>query len=329
MMFLGLFACESHFFFNHVRRASDYPEEYERQKADKQQMMEHDGEGMSCVYYMTDTEMRYRKIYNFANAGCFGLFVVLQAFLMLNGCNSNRLIYRRTWEGDLCSTLEENIDARGSLDPVISTCVDVDSFDECRHANEEYVKHIFKTLPNAFPINEVLVDYPPKERRERANLSSGCYIAIDEGNSGASFAFVKGDPSSQGEAAAQGHQSPAMKKRVLVGDEPGSFRVCNCGIQRYKVAEAEIKKRNSIMQNSLTDQSIFFNIREKIFNKGLYQPDGTASPLVCSIGGSCSRSTGLQIRGLKFQSSNSNSRELKLTNLLGLVLGCIEAKFCK
>ena len=38
---------------------------------------------------------------------------------------------------------------------------------------------------------------------------------------------------------------------------------------------------------------------------------------------------GLQIRGLKFQSSNSNSRELELTNLLGLVLGCIEAKFCK
>ena len=38
---------------------------------------------------------------------------------------------------------------------------------------------------------------------------------------------------------------------------------------------------------------------------------------------------GLQIRGSKFQSSNSNSRELELTNLLGLVLGCIEAKFCK
>ena len=38
---------------------------------------------------------------------------------------------------------------------------------------------------------------------------------------------------------------------------------------------------------------------------------------------------GLQMRGLKFQSSNSNSRELELTNLLGLALGCIEAKFCK
>ena len=38
---------------------------------------------------------------------------------------------------------------------------------------------------------------------------------------------------------------------------------------------------------------------------------------------------GLQIRGSKFQSLNSNSRELELTNLLGLVLGCIEAKFCK
>ena len=37
----------------------------------------------------------------------------------------------------------------------------------------------------------------------------------------------------------------------------------------------------------------------------------------------------LQIRGLKFQSSNSKSRELELTNLLGLVLGGIEAKFCK
>ena len=37
--------------------------------------------------------------------------------------------------------------------------------------------------------------------------------------------------------------------------------------------------------------------------------------------------TALQIRVLKFQSSNSNSRELELTNLLGLVLGCIEAKF--
>ena len=38
---------------------------------------------------------------------------------------------------------------------------------------------------------------------------------------------------------------------------------------------------------------------------------------------------GLQISALKFQSLNSNSRELELTNLLGLVLGCIEAKFCK
>ena len=31
----------------------------------------------------------------------------------------------------------------------------------------------------------------------------------------------------------------------------------------------------------------------------------------------------------KFQSSNLNSGELELTNLFGLVLGCIEAKFCK
>ena len=38
---------------------------------------------------------------------------------------------------------------------------------------------------------------------------------------------------------------------------------------------------------------------------------------------------GLQIRGSKFQSLNSNCRELELTNLLGLVLGCLEAKFCK
>ena len=38
---------------------------------------------------------------------------------------------------------------------------------------------------------------------------------------------------------------------------------------------------------------------------------------------------GLQIRGSKFQSTNSNSRELELTSLSGLVLGCIEAKFCK
>ena len=38
---------------------------------------------------------------------------------------------------------------------------------------------------------------------------------------------------------------------------------------------------------------------------------------------------GLQIRGSEFQSWNSKSRELELTNLLGLVLGCIEAKFCK
>ena len=36
---------------------------------------------------------------------------------------------------------------------------------------------------------------------------------------------------------------------------------------------------------------------------------------------------GLQISGSEFQSSNSISRELELTNLLGLVLGCIEAKF--
>ena len=40
-------------------------------------------------------------------------------------------------------------------------------------------------------------------------------------------------------------------------------------------------------------------------------------------------SAGLQIRGSKFQSLNSNSRELELTNSLGLVLGCIEAKLCK
>ena len=38
---------------------------------------------------------------------------------------------------------------------------------------------------------------------------------------------------------------------------------------------------------------------------------------------------GLPVSGSKFQSLNSNSRELKLTNLLGLVLGCIKAKFCK
>ena len=38
---------------------------------------------------------------------------------------------------------------------------------------------------------------------------------------------------------------------------------------------------------------------------------------------------GLQISGLKFQSLNSNARELELTNLLGLVLGCIEANICK
>ena len=38
---------------------------------------------------------------------------------------------------------------------------------------------------------------------------------------------------------------------------------------------------------------------------------------------------GLQIRGSKFQSLNSNFRELELANFLGLFLGCIEAKFCK
>ena len=38
---------------------------------------------------------------------------------------------------------------------------------------------------------------------------------------------------------------------------------------------------------------------------------------------------GLQKRSLKFQSLSSNSRELELSNFLGLVLGCIEAKFCK
>ena len=38
---------------------------------------------------------------------------------------------------------------------------------------------------------------------------------------------------------------------------------------------------------------------------------------------------GLQIRALKFQSLSSNFRELELSNFLGLVLGCIEAKFCK
>ena len=40
-------------------------------------------------------------------------------------------------------------------------------------------------------------------------------------------------------------------------------------------------------------------------------------------------SPGLRIRGSKYQSSNSNSQELELTDLLGLVLGCIEAKICK
>ena len=56
------------------------------------------------------------------------------------------------------------------------------------------------------------------------------------------------------------------------------------------------------------------------------------------------RSTGLQIRALKFQSLSSNFRELELSNFLGRVLGggggrpdylqklkvlgCIEAKFC-
>ena len=45
----------------------------------------------------------------------------------------------------------------------------------------------------------------------------------------------------------------------------------------------------------------------------------------------CSRRgcSGLQISGSKFQSSKSISRELELTNLLGLVVGCIEAKICK
>ena len=38
---------------------------------------------------------------------------------------------------------------------------------------------------------------------------------------------------------------------------------------------------------------------------------------------------GLQISGLKFQSLKSLSRELELSNFLGLVLGCIEANFCK
>ena len=36
-------------------------------------------------------------------------------------------------------------------------------------------------------------------------------------------------------------------------------------------------------------------------------------------------SAGLQISGSKFQSLNSNFRELELTNFTGLVLGCIEA----
>ena len=38
---------------------------------------------------------------------------------------------------------------------------------------------------------------------------------------------------------------------------------------------------------------------------------------------------GLQIRGSKFRSSSSKFRELELANFTGLVLGCIEAKFCK
>ena len=40
-------------------------------------------------------------------------------------------------------------------------------------------------------------------------------------------------------------------------------------------------------------------------------------------------SAGLQKRALKLQSLSSNFRELELSNFLGLVLGCIEAKFCK
>ena len=39
--------------------------------------------------------------------------------------------------------------------------------------------------------------------------------------------------------------------------------------------------------------------------------------------------SGLQIRGSKFHRLDSNSRELEFSNCLGLVLGCIEAKFCK
>ena len=38
---------------------------------------------------------------------------------------------------------------------------------------------------------------------------------------------------------------------------------------------------------------------------------------------------GLQIRGSKFEILSLNFRELELSNILGLVLGCIEAKFCK
>ena len=56
----------------------------------------------------------------------------------------------------------------------------------------------------------------------------------------------------------------------------------------------------------------------EFFQKGLNCSLSTDDPL-----------TGLQIRGSKFQSSNSNFRELELTNLLRLFLGCIEAKFCK
>ena len=41
------------------------------------------------------------------------------------------------------------------------------------------------------------------------------------------------------------------------------------------------------------------------------------------------RLAGLQIRGSKFQDSNSISRELELSNFSGLVLGCIEANFYK
>ena len=65
---------------------------------------------------------------------------------------------------------------------------------------------------------------------------------------------------------------------------------------------------------------------------GLYELEAGAASLGKGAFSMCvspGKHPGLQIRASKFQSSSSTFPRAELANFTGLVLGCIEAKFCK